>query len=95
MVNSSDFADEIQVVGASALVRRKSFADTLKVSDQERRYEQSRIRKAAGPGAAERVSLRFGKVVKAFKEAEGRSPGTDDDAVWEALGTIVREEINE
>ena len=89
---NSDFADEIKVVGCSALVRRKSFSETLKVSDEERRAERSAIRKAAGPGAAERVSLRFAKVVQVFKEAEGRSPEEEDYEVWKALAEIVRQE---
>lgn len=90
---SSDFADEITVTGASALVRRKSFAEATGVSDEERRAEQAQIRKASGSGAAERVSLRFGKVVQVFKQAEGRSPGTDDAEVWKALSQIVKEEL--
>lgn len=89
----NDLADEITVVGASALTRRKSFAETLKVSDEDRRAERAEVRKAAGHGAAERVSLRFGKVVEVFKQSEGRSPGTDDAEVWKALSKIVKEEI--
>ena len=89
----SDLADEITVAGASALIRRKSFAETLNVSDDDRRAERAEVRKASGSGAAERVSLRFGKVVATFKQAEGRSPGTDDLEVWKALTQIVKEEI--
>jgi hypothetical protein len=90
---SSGFQDDITVAGASALVRRKSFAETVGVSDEERRYEQAQVRKAAEPGAAERVSIRFTKVVGAFKEAEGRSPGIADGEVWKALTAIVKDEV--
>lgn len=89
----SSFSDDITVAAASALVRRKSFAEATGVSDAERRYEQSQIRKAAEPAAAERVSLRFGKVIEAFKDAEGRSPDADDREVWKALSAIVKEEV--
>lgn len=89
----NDLADEITVVGASALTGRKSFAEATGVSDEDRRAERAEVRKASGSGAAERVSLRFGKVVAAFKQAEGRSPGTDDVEVWQALTQIVKEEV--
>lgn len=78
---------------ASALARSKSFAEATGVSDEERREELTKVRKATGPGAAERVSLRFAKVVAAFKEGERRSPGVEDGEVWKALTQIVREEI--
>lgn len=90
---SSGFQGDITVAGVSALVRRKSFAETLKVSDDDREWERQQVRKAAEPGAAERVSLRFAKVIEVFKQAEGRSPGIADDEVWKALTAIVKDEV--
>ena len=88
-------SDNVAAALRAADLGRESFAETLGVSDEERAAELSRVRKAAGkePDAAERVSIRFGKVVAAFKEAEGRSPGVDDGEVWQALTRIVREEV--
>lgn len=90
----SGFQEAIHTVGLDAL-RSKSFADATGVSDEERRQERTAVRKAAEPGDAERLAIRFGKVVAAFKEAEGRSPGADDDEVWRAFAQIVREEIGQ
>lgn len=90
----SGFQDEIQAAGASALLRSKSFAAATGVSDEDRKAERSAIRKAANPAAAERVAIRFGRLVEAWKaEHGGRSPGVDDSQIWECLTEITRQEI--
>lgn len=89
----NDLADRITAAGTGALTGRKGFAGATGVSDEDRRAERAEVRKAANPGSAERVSLRLAKVVTAFKQAEGRSPGQDDEEVWKALAKIVKDEV--
>ena len=92
---AAPLAHHIQADGlVSDALRSQSFADTMGVSEEELRKEQSRVRKAAAgaPDAAERVAIRFAKAVHGFKESEGRSPGTEDREVWQTLAQIVREE---
>lgn len=87
---STPLQESIDREGARA-IRRRSFSETLGVSD-EQRLEGLRKARAYGPGPAERAHIRFGKVIEEFRKSEGRSPTEKDMAVWRAFATILRQE---